>query len=114
MITVETIERIVIAARRPLDKIVPRSIERGSDGNWHSPVGGFPRGVTPTGECETYYVKMRADGTTHGTRYPTEEAALEAQHAMQERHDAEFRAALTEMTPDRLQAQADYWLAKTK
>jgi predicted RNA methylase len=104
------VERIVTAARKPEPEIVPVREDLYSDGKWHSAFG-VPHGVTNTGQTRIAgYVFRASDGTTHGRRYETPEAAREAWRSAQATRDEEFRQALLEMPDDRIQSQAEYWM----
>src|SRR5262245_3782913 len=104
------IERIVEAARKQPLKVVESAEWLATNGKWYKPQG-VPWGVQLTDEKRVVgYAYQTPEGTTVGTRYPTREAAEEAQRKRLDATDAEFRQALQEMTPEEIQRQADYWL----
>ncbi len=106
----EQIDRIVKAAsRKPLPIVEVREI-KGTDGKWHSGVG-MPQGVQSTGEVRVAGYAYRAEnGTTVGTRMPSREEAEKAQAERIAASDENFRKELSQMPPERLQSQAEYWL----
>lgn len=110
----DLIERIVTAARRPRSAIIPTTQLKFDDGNWYG-IGGPPnpqtRLVNPPERRICGYVFRANNGTTFGRRFATAEEAHNWQDTARARTDEEFRDALLRMTPERLKAQATFWLA---
>lgn len=107
----QTAERIVKAvgdADRNLHTITERFPIVGSDGKMY--YGDLPFGVKSVGRGEPYYAFQTREGTTVGKRYATRAEAEAAHEQSAKRHEDEMRSALSEMTPDQIQSQADYWL----
>jgi len=103
------IERIVVAARRPLLPIEERRKLKGSDGNWYG-ANGFPIGVKHTGETRPDGFVQTREGVDVGQRYNTREEAEAAQLKVQKENDDAFRTALREMDDAALAEQQRYWL----
>jgi len=100
------IERMVqLEEDRPARRlqVVPSIELEGSDGKWRN-AGGFPIGVTMTGNKRTVgYVYLSRDGTMVGNRFPTEQAAIDAQEERIKRDARDYRAGLEDLTDDFLQ-----------
>lgn len=91
--------------------VVERRMSIGDDGKQYGL--GLPMGVNVVGHSEPYYVFQSVrEGTTHGQRYNAREKAQAALDADTKRKEDSMRAELEKMTPDQIQSQADYWLAK--
>lgn len=108
----QIITEILAASRKPCPQIVERFTLLCEDGNYYF-VFGIPnstRPVEPTERRSAGFAYQSHDGTTYGTRETTREG-LELQHERSEDHKAaEFRKALEEMTDEKLENQAIYWL----
>ena len=109
MKTQNLLKQIAIASLRPCPELAPARVAvRLSDGFEFSPYGSIPwpcrvetRGVV------FYDPKMNI---YYGRRYADEETARQAWKMGQLRQAAEFLRELRKMTPERIQAQADYLL----
>jgi len=102
--------RIAEASRRPPLEIVAVRELKGSDGKWYR-AGGFPLGVTHTGETRIAdYAYRSAEGTIIGKGHPTAEAAREAQKTRSDAQVEEFYQQLLGMSDAEVKSQADYWL----
>jgi hypothetical protein len=110
MTRTETIEAIVIAARRPELEIAAIVQHECADGQYRSALG-MPFGMRTTGKTAIVgYAFRMPSGVTVGTRYKTREEAETAQAARRAAADAEFRQHLTEATDAEIEQKAAYWL----
>lgn len=110
------IDKILAAARTPTPDVVESFQLLGTDGKWRH-AGGFPQGVQmakPVERRSAGWVVRAKDGTTHGKAEPTREALLARLKKNADAQEASFRAELEKMTPEQVQAQADYWIKETK
>lgn len=93
----------------PLEIVEVREL-KGSNGKWYRP-GGFPSGVTSTGETRVSgYGYLSRDGTLVGQKHPTAEAARIAQQERQDANVEEFYQQLLGMSPKELERQRADWL----
>lgn len=109
---VELTERIVGAARKPMDDIVPAIRMRHKvTGKLHS-IFGMPFNYKDEDyETVTIGCVFRdRNGTTYGTVEPTEQALRDRHALVQAHNDAQFRARLQEMSDERVAEQAAYWI----
>jgi hypothetical protein len=106
----ELIERIVQAEakKRPFVNVQQFNDLMGTDGKFHGP-NGFPMGVEFTGETKPYWV-FTQNGNSFGKRYASMPEVLEALAIRNNVKSASFARDLMDMTDERLQEQAAYWL----
>jgi N12 class adenine-specific DNA methylase len=108
----DLIERIVTAAHRPRPEVAPVTELKGTDGKWYRG-NGFPVGVQmvdPVEKRTAGYSLLMPDGTRAGTIRPTADDVHADIQRAENANDQDFRQALREMPPERLQSQAEFWL----
>lgn len=110
----DLIERIVEAIRERENRepiVVHPSVElKATNGKWYNP-GGFPWGVSSTGEKRVVgYALYMSNGTTVGRRELTEQAVRDRVQRARDNNVSEARAAFLKEGNERLIIAADYWL----
>jgi hypothetical protein len=106
----DVIEKILDAMAKPMPEIAGIMQCKGTDGKWYG-AGGFPHGVAATQEWKIVGYAWRApDGTTYGTRAPSQDELIERWNNASRVARDKTCAALQSESNGRLQEQWAFWM----